>query len=62
MTLQNLLEMIQKSIEENPERKNTSIICKYDGKISKIEIRTPTFDEIENFDLDHEINTYLFMS
>lgn len=62
MTLQNLLETIQKLIEENPERKNSNIICKYDGKISKVEIRTPTFDEMEIFDLGHDYNTYLFLS
>ena len=58
----NSLNVLDSLIEENPERKNSNIICKYDGKISKVEIRTPTFDEMEIFDLGHDYNTYLFLS
>lgn len=61
MTLQILLEYLQQLIEENPERNNNHVICKYTGEISELKFRNPTLDEIDNFDLNYQ-NEYLLMS
>ena len=61
MTLQNLLETIQKLIEENPNRKGNHIICKYDGKISEARFKSPTLDEMEIYDLGYNCEEYLFL-